>query len=327
MEQKITEEKMTEQEPMDQSQETVVQKKTTTRDRTNTWKLASWAFLSALIITQVTGINLEGITRTQNAVSSYKENKLAEVVMPEQGIVIPVKWDDMGSQMIDAGVIDADKFESLYENRGGLDDSELALMYDSGNGDILMTEENAGVLLNLLWAFGLANKNPILEEGPMVDDQYGGDPGRFASTGGWSLAEGSPMDHYSKYSFVILTPEQQTLVERVSKNIYRPCCGNSVHFPDCNHGMAMLGLLELLASQDIGEEEMYDIALKVNSYWFPDTYMTIAKYFEKRDVAWDDVNSKDILGSLYSSASGYRQVLAEVEPPQAVSGGGNDCGV
>jgi hypothetical protein len=90
--------------------------------------------------------------------------------------------------------------------------------------------------------------------------------------------------------------------------------------------MAMLGLLELMASQGVSEEEMYNIALKVNSYWFPDTYLTIAKYFEKRGVDWDDINPKEILGSAYSSAQGYRQVLAEVAPPQSRSGGGG-CGV
>jgi hypothetical protein len=44
-----------------------------------------------------------------------------------------------------------------------------------------------------------------------------------------------------------LTAEQQALVEEVAAEIYRPCCNNSTLFPDCNHGMAMLGFLELLA--------------------------------------------------------------------------------
>ena len=30
---------------------------------------------------------------------------------------------------------------------------------------------------------------------------------------------------------------------KIAKGIYRPCCNNSTYFPDCNHGMAMLGLL------------------------------------------------------------------------------------
>ena len=98
----------------------------------------------------------------------------------------------------------------------------------------------------------------------MTDKQFGG-ADKFASTGGWSLSKGNAMDHYSRHNFVVLTQAQAELVERVSKNIYRPCCNNSTYFPDCNHGMAMLGLLELMASQNISEGQMYKIALSVNS--------------------------------------------------------------
>ena len=190
---------------------------------------------------------------------------------------------------------------------------------------IKMTPENAGFLLNVFWALGLGNKNPILENGPMSDPQYGG-AGNFASTGGWTIAKGDAMDHYSKYNFVILTSAQQSLVERVSQGIYRPCCGNSVYFPDCNHGMAMLGLLELMASQGASEKEMYKIALKVNSYWFPDTYLTIAKYLkEVKNTSFDKMDPKVILGKEYSSGAGYRAILQQVTPAENSGGGG--CGV
>lgn len=254
-----------------------------------------------------------------------KDNlSLEEIILPSDGITIPVKWNDFGKQMIEVGVIDADKFESLYAQRGGLNEEAKKLLYGENNDNLAINSENAGFLLNLFWAFGLANKNPILEEGPMQDSRYGG-ADRFASTGGWSLAKGNVMEHYSKYKFITLTQEQQELVEKVSKNIYRPCCGNSTYFPDCNHGMAMLGLLELMASQGADEEDMYKIALQVNSYWFPSTYLTIAKYFEKQETGWNDLNPKDVLGSAYSSGAGYQRVLSEVEPPQNRGGGG--CGV
>jgi hypothetical protein len=123
-------------------------------------------------------------------------------------------------------------------------------------------------MLNMLWAFGLANKNPILENGPMMDPSYGG-AGNFASTGGWTLAKGDTMSHYSMHTLVTLSPAQQALVEKVAKNVYRPCCRNSTYFPDCNHGMAMLGLLELLAGEGATEEEMYKTAQDVNALWFP----------------------------------------------------------
>lgn len=246
-------------------------------------------------------------------------------VLPPDGVILPISWGDLGRQMTAAGVIDEEKFEKLYQRRGGLSDEDRELLSGSGFGQLRINERNAGLLLNLLWAFGLSNKNPILEEGPMQDSKYGG-ADRFASTGGWSLAQGKTMDHYSAHRFVELSPEQQALVEEVAKNIYRPCCGNPTYFPDCNHGMAMLGLLELLAAQGVGKEEMYRVALQVNSYWFPSTYLTMAQYFNKRGVAWSDVEPEEVLGSAYSSASGYRQILAEVGPPPT-RGGGGGCGI
>ncbi|MEK7193971.1 MAG: hypothetical protein AAB651_01310 [Patescibacteria group bacterium] len=239
-------------------------------------------------------------------------------------VELPVKWGDLGKQMIASGVIDNAKFESLYAQRGGLNEEQKKLLYAENNGNLVINRQNSGFILNLLWALGLANKNEILEKGPMSDPKYGG-AGRFASTGGWTLTQGETMTHYSRHNFVVLTPEQQALAERVSKNIYRPCCDNSTYFPDCNHGMAMLGLLELLASQGASEEKIYEVALLVNSYWFPDTYETIAKFFENKGVQWKDVNPKEILGKDFSSASGYSRVLSQIEPVQGRSGG--SCGV
>ena len=246
-------------------------------------------------------------------------------VIPQEGVELPITWGNMGAQMVEKGVIDSTQYESLYSDRGGMDDEMKKILYGSDNGKIKMTPENAGFLLNVFWALGLGNKNPILENGPMSDPQYGG-AGNFASTGGWTIAKGDAMDHYSKYNFVILTSAQQSLVERVSQGIYRPCCGNSVYFPDCNHGMAMLGLLELMASQGASEKEMYKIALKVNSYWFPDTYLTIAKYLkEVKNTSFDKMDPKVILGKEYSSGAGYRAILQQVTPAENSGGGG--CGV
>lgn len=250
---------------------------------------------------------------------------LEKIVLPEKGVVLPVKWGGLGKQMIDAGVINQEKFEALYNQRSGLDEATRKLLTKTDNSQLVITKDDANTLLNLLWAFGLANKNSILEKGPMTDKQYGGDTGKFASTGGWTLSSGNSMSHYSRHAFVALTPEQQSLVESVSKNIYRPCCGNSTHFPDCNHGMAMLGLLELMASQGVSEVDMYKTALVVNSYWFPETYINLAKYFESQGMPWKKVDPKEVLGVEYSSASGYRNILNKIKPVEQQSGG--SCGV
>lgn len=274
-----------------------------------------------------------------DARSSLKEqgsgvSAFEEKVLPSSGVVLSVRWGDLGVKMASVGVIDAEQLKSVYASRGGLGDEELRLLERSDNGNIKITPENSGFLLNLFWALGLGNKNDILERGPMVtyDGRAPASPeealakaANFASTGGWTLAKGDAMNHYSRHPFVVLAPSQQEIVERVSKNIYRPCCNNPTHFPDCNHGMAMLGLLELLASQGVSEKEMYKVALQVNAYWFPGTYLTIAKYLESKGISWESADPKGILGAEYSSASGYRRVLDEITPAPTRSGGG--CGI
>lgn len=241
-----------------------------------------------------------------------------------QAIELPVTWGNLGAQMVVSGVIDRPQLEALYAERGGLTAQEKELLGGRSNGALKVNHDNAGLILNLLWAAGLSNKNQILENGLMSDPRYG-DPSGFASTGGWTIAKGNVMDHYSAHSFITLTNEQQQMVERVSKNIYRPCCDNATYFPDCNHGMAMLGLLELLASQGVSEEEMYRTALIMNSYWFPEQYATIARYFASKGQILSTINPKEILGSEYSSASGFRLIATLV--PQVEREEGSGCGL
>ncbi len=249
---------------------------------------------------------------------------LKESVMPAQGVTLPVVWGDLGRQMAAAGIIDQQKLESLYADRGGMDEGSKRLLTSSDNGNLKITSGNAQVVLNLLWALGLGNKNDILEKGPMADPRYKG-AGGFASTGGWSLASGDAMTHYSRHAMAVLTPEQQALVERAAKGIYRPCCNNATHFPDCNHGMAMLGLLELMAAQGADEAALYKTALQVNAFWFPDNYLTIAQFLKTKGISWDKADAKGVLGAEFSSASGYQQILSQVQPLQKKGGG--SCGV
>lgn len=252
-----------------------------------------------------------------------------EEVLPSAGVRLSARLGNLGPQLVQYGVIDKEKFLALYEGDPLLKGEAEKLLDSSDYGELAMTEENSPVILNFLWALGLANKNPILEEGEMMNPAYGG-AGNFASTGGWTIsrstgsgqAAGDAMEHYSKYALIDLTLEQQELVDKVSRGIYRPCCNNSTHFPDCNHGMAMLGLLELLASQGASEEEMYKAALAANSYWFPDTYITIAAYMKGRGVEWKNVDPKEVLEINYSSASGFANVASQVTASSRSSGGG-----
>jgi len=285
--------------------------------------LKSWLLIVIAVLFLVFFFGTQSEKESKNEFIKDIDN-LEQIVLPKAGVILPIEWKDFGKKMVEEGIIDGDLLESIYKNRGGLNEDELSLLYGDYNGNIIINLENSNFILNLLWAFGLSNKNPILEEGEMTNPKYRG-ANRFASTGGWTIAKGNSMDYYSKYDFIVLTKDQQALVERVSKNIYRPCCDNSTYFPDCNHGMAMLGLLELLAKENLSESEIYDIALQVNAYWFPDTYLNLAKYFLSKDLEWRNVDSKEVLGNTYSSLSGYMKVLESIEPIQLQRGG--SCGV
>ncbi len=251
--------------------------------------------------------------------------QLQESVIPTAGVTLPITWGDLGAKMVEVGAIDPVKMATLYKDRGGFPAEYQKMLEKNADEKIVITSANSSYLLNLLWALGLANKNPILADtSEMMNPVYKG-AGNFASTGGWTLAKGNAMDHYNMHSLVALTADQQALVDRVSRNIFRPCCGNSTHFPDCNHGMAMLGLLELMASQGVSEQNMYKTALAVNSYWFPGTYITIATYMKSKGVDWKDVSPQEVLGANYSSASGYAKISSQVTQPQQ-GGGGGSCG-
>lgn len=304
----------------------------------NPWQIATIVLATALIFTlafgvlwttgviQIAGINDTMAMKNMTGEEMEKDSTVLPSVMPVS-VDLPIRWGDLGQKMLDSGVIDEEKLSALYESRGGMSDTMKAMLYDTSSGDVVMSNDNAQDMLNLFWAFGLANQNPILSEGPMTDEQYGGDPSRFAATGGWTLRRGDIINHYNNHPWVSLTAKQQAQVERVSQGIYRPCCNNSTYFPDCNHGMAMLGLLELLAANDVSEEEMYDIALGVNIYWFPGTYETVAQFIDQNDFAWSDVPAKQILGAELSSASGFASVKSSLTEPATSAQGGGGCSV
>lgn len=179
--------------------------------------------------------------------------------------------------------------------------------------------------LNLLWAFGLANKNQVLENGPIMDARYGG-PTNMASVGGWTVTTGSVMDHYDKHTLVTLTADQQALVEKIARGVYRPCCNNSTYFPDCNHGMAMLGLLEYLVSTGATEDQMWNAAATANMSWFPDQYQTIAQYLKLKNIDAETITPQTLLGAEYSSGSGFAKIASQVPQTERQRGGGG-CGV
>lgn len=249
---------------------------------------------------------------------------LKQKVLPQKGYTLSVKWNDIGKQLLESGVIDKTKYEELFAQDPAAKKEMAHLMGASGDF-MTINESNSRFMVNTLWALGLVNKNKILEEGPMKT--YGeGDVMRFASTGGWNLGSKPTSELYASKEIIKLTAEQQELVKKIAQNVYRPCCGNSTEFPDCNHGMAALGYIELAVAQGVPEKQIYKDLLMLNSFWFPQQYVELAVYFNKDKIDWEKADPKTALSSQYSSAQGSQQVRQSIQgiPGLNVQQGG--CG-
>jgi hypothetical protein len=276
-----------------------------------------------------------------NAASSPEEEIISEVAteievpanplnLPDE-FTLPVSFGNVGPQLLEAGAIDYEGFVQIYEQSGRpLTEEQLAILTEGSDAPIAINRESAYFLLNFLWAFGLANKNSLLEEGPMV--QYSdGDIEGFASTGGWTLATKPIADLYASAPIISLSSEQQARMEVVAAGVYRPCCNNPTAFPDCNHGMAMLGLLELMATEDATVDEMFTAAKNVNAFWFPQQTLEIAVAYQNAyNKDFIEADAREFTGPNFSSGTGFKNVhqwlvdnnLLEQAPNQ---GGG--CGV
>lgn len=265
-------------------------------------------------------------------VESGQRDSLFNEINPEKGYEINSVFGDLGKKMIELGVIDYAKFKAVYEKSGEeLTQEEVTILTKGSKKKVKITRENSHFLLNFFWAVGLANKTSILSQGQMTS--YGKDKvGNFASTGGWTLGKADAMAYYAKTALIPLTTQQEALVKRVADNVYRPCCNNPTSFPDCNHGMALLGLLELMAADGASEKQMFEAAKYFNAFWFPGNYYDLALYFQKKEnKRFQDIDGKVLLSKAYSSGSGWqtaKQWLTDqgvVKEPPSGSGGG--CGV
>ncbi|HEX6977200.1 MAG TPA: rhodanese-like domain-containing protein [Patescibacteria group bacterium] len=251
----------------------------------------------------------------------YDLSNLPDKVMPSEGFVLPVNWGVLGPRLVSLGVIDKEKFARAVN----LTEDQKNILEKGSTDPVKITSENSQFVVDFLWALGLAQKSLAYEEGPM-GKEYKKDIGNFSSTAGWTLSQGNAVSHLGKHTLINLTDEQQKKVAEIAKNIYRPCCGNSTWFPDCNHGMAALAAIELMVSQDMPDEAVYKNVLKLNSFWFGSSYLTAATYFARQGIDWENVDAKKVLGSEFSSGSGAANIAQKVGdlPYAAKSSGG--CG-
>lgn len=249
---------------------------------------------------------------------------LKQEVLPQKGYVLGVTWKDIGKQLLASGAIDKQKYEQFLSQES---DAKNMMKYldNSSNDHMMINEKNAHFMVNTLWALGLVNKSKILDEGQMKT--YGqGDPMQYASTGGWTLGSKPTIELYSSSPLIQLTPEQEKVVQKISANIYRPCCGNSVAFPDCNHGMAALGYVELAVKQGLSERRIYQDVLALNSFWFPQQYVALAAYFNQQKIDWKHTDAKLALATDYSSGQGAALIAQAVQNVPGLSNKGGGCG-
>jgi len=271
------------------------------------------------------------ISKNKESIVKKESANLFDEINPVKGFEINAKYGDLGPRMIQSGVIDLEKFKQTYEKSAQpLTKEQVEILTKGSNKKIKIDRDNSYFLLNFFWAAGLANKSKALTEGDIV--KYGeGQVGNFASTGGWSLSKTEPMDYYAKSDLIPMTIEQENLVEKVAGNIYRPCCNNSTAFPDCNHGMALLSVLQLMSANGATEKQMYEAAKYYNAFWFPSNYYDLALYFKNKEgKKFSQVSAKIILGKDFSSSSGWQAAkqwlvnkgVVEQPPKQ-----GGSCGV
>jgi len=270
-------------------------------------------------------------TASSPAVVPSKQANLIDQINPPNGYTVPATFGDLGPSLLAAGAIDYDRFAQLYQQIGrSLTDEQIALLTKGSAAPVVINRDNAHFLLNFFWAVGLANKNRVLDEGPMKTYSKG-QIGGFASTGGWTLGAKSPEALYASTLMIALTPEQQARLEEVASGVYRPCCNNPTHFPDCNHGMAMLGLLELMASQGASVDQMFAAAKYVNAFWFPQQTLELAKFFQARQgVDFAQADARQMVGNGFSSGSGFQaahQWLVDNGLLEQAPSAGGSCGV
>lgn len=291
------------------------------------------AFLLGFLANQIAGIKkqennisvqtpVQKNTQQQQAINQPDLTKIQSEVI-KNDYVFKIKWGGLGQKLIADGVIDKQKLAKAVTGKDTLPQN-LDKYLSSDQTSLELNQQNAQFWVDVLWGLGLANNNPVLNSESMTQ---GGQTANFASTGGYTIGVNKPMDIYSKHQYINLSDTQQKEVEEIASSIYRPCCDNPTSFPDCNHGMAALGLIELMVSQNFSKDDIYKTVLAFNTYWFSQTYLNIAYYFQQNGRDYTKVSAQEILSKTFSSASGSQvisQKVGNVNWP-ALQGGGS-CG-
>ncbi|GIW66573.1 MAG: hypothetical protein KatS3mg095_0471 [Candidatus Parcubacteria bacterium] len=251
--------------------------------------------IGGILIFLLSNLKISNLGNKSEISSKGVDDKLIQQiiaqVLPQEGFKTKIVFGDAVKKMIDCGVIDLEKMKKLYNGKIPEYIRGLITDYTQTNADniksqtnadndytkkpIIINQETANYLLNLFWPLGLSNKTEFNKNIPFSEKELP----YLASTGGWWLGKKeNGAEYFNKCEIIKLTPQQEEIVYRVAQNTFRPCCDNSTFAQDCNHGSALLGALELAASQGYSEDELYKLALELNSFWFSQNYIKIALY-------------------------------------------------
>lgn len=222
-------------------------------------------------------------------------------------VALPAQYGDLGPKLLEAGAIDIDKVKADLANGGvPMTTDQQTILRSGGRNPVVIDRADARFLLDFFWAVGLANRDSILTDGPMA---RAGDVGRFASTGGWRLGARPATELYAGAPLLPLEADQQSRLDEVAWAVYRPCCDNPVAFPDCNHGMAMLGMLTLMASEGATRAQMFEAAAAANAVWYPEQYGELALYYQLIEhKAVRRVDARRLVSADVASGTGFRRV-------------------
>jgi hypothetical protein len=95
--------------------------------------------------------------------------------------------------------------------------------------------------------------------------------------------------------------------------------------------MAMLGLLELMASKNASTDELYKAAKYVNAFWYPQQMLEVATAYQAvKNIDFTRAEPKEIVSRPYSSLTGFKAIhqwLAQNGLIEQAPSGGGSCGV
>jgi hypothetical protein len=279
--------------------------------------IASMALLGAVAM-QMNGMGENDITRSDAATTSVGPASLPQEfqrppvkpvipmdllvgeVMPSDGIQLPVKFGSTVAMLVQESALNATFLKQVMNQTGErFSTYEENVLSGSQNENVILNASDSSFILNVLWAVGINNDNAIINKGQIMRSS---NPLNFASTGGYGQLGKLSL---GKLNLLTLTRDQQIIAEQVAANTYRPCCDNPASFPDCNHGSAAVGLIELMASQGFNSTTIFGALKQFESFYFPQAFIYESVYFyASQGDSWTQVPAEQALSYYYSSRTG-----------------------